>query len=816
VAKEVVTPRAGFGTEASSMKRPLLPVAVCYAAGLFVGGKIQPGLLILFVAAFTLLLVTLVWARARPFSLWPLIFLTGWINLSIHNEVLSPYDLRVIANREAEIVSVRGVLLETPSLRIRHRDDQDTFRTIGLMQVSALKRGENWQEATGRISVTTPGILPTNYFLGQRVEISGVLAPPPRPTAPGLFDYRAYLELLGVHFQLKTDGDKDWQVGSHAVTALPLTEKFLGWAQRTLARGLPEQDESYKLMCAMTLGSKTALTGEVNEPFMRSGTMHIFAISGLHIALIAGILVALFRVMQIPRAWCGFMVIPLIWFYTAATGWQASAIRSTVMMTIIIGSWMLRRPTDLLNSLALAALIILICDPQQYAQASFQLSFFVVLSIALFEPRLNQFREHLFKPDPMLPVQLIPKRRRWLRTALMYLTRGVTTSLAAWLGSLPLTAYYFHLLSPVTLLANLLMVPLSSLTLAANLGSLICGDWLPWATELFNNAGWFCMVWMVKTSQWFTDLPAAFRYVQSWSFPTIIIYYFLLVGALHGWLFARKYWRCTTAGLALIATFYLWQWQRSRSEIQLTILPFNGSHGAYLEASGTRNDWLIGCGNTNTVEFLTKPYLRSQGVNRIPRLLVTHGDIHHVGGFEPLEAAFDIGEVYTSSAHFRSPAYGRLISRLEENPARHHTINRGDHAGAWTVLHPERDDSFSRGDDKSLVLLGEFHGKRVLLLSELGRPGQEALLSRTPDLRADIVVAGIPEQGEPLCEALREAIQPKLIIIADSEFPATKRANTKLRERLENRGIPVVYTSKSNAVVLTFRPGKWEFTVMGE
>src|SRR4029078_35911 len=105
-----------------------------------------------------------------------------------------------------------------------------------------------------------------------------------------------------------------------AVITPPLSERFLAWAQRTLACGLPEQDESLELTWGMTLGSKTALTGEVSEPFMRSGTMHIFAISGLHIALIAGILVALLRVMQIPRAWRGWLVVPFIWFYTAATG----------------------------------------------------------------------------------------------------------------------------------------------------------------------------------------------------------------------------------------------------------------------------------------------------------------------------------------------------------------------------------------------------------------------------------------------------------------------------------------------------------------
>ena len=149
---------------------------------------------------------------------------------------------------------------------------------------------------------------------------------------------------------------------------------------------LPVEDEELRLLWAMTLGWKTALTDEVSEPFMRSGTMHIFAISGLHIALIAGILVAVLRAAQLPRGACGALIVPVIWFYTAATGWQSSAIRSTIMMTVIIAGWSLRRPSNLLNSLAASGFIILVWEPSQLFQASFQLSFFVVLSIALLLP----------------------------------------------------------------------------------------------------------------------------------------------------------------------------------------------------------------------------------------------------------------------------------------------------------------------------------------------------------------------------------------------------------------------------------------------
>lgn len=131
------------------------------------------------------------------------------------------------------------------------------------------------------------------------------------------------------------------------------------------------------------------------------------------------------------------------------------------------------------------------------------------------------------------------------------------------------------------------------------------------------------------------------------------------------------------------------------------------------------------------------------------------------------------------------------------------------------MLHPNPDDHFPEADDNALVLRGKFAGTRVLLLSDLGRPGQAALLKRQPDLRAGIVVACLPEQGEPLSDALLEAIQPELVIITDSELPATKRASAKLRERLERRGVPVIFTREAGAVEISLRENRWAISTMG-
>lgn len=799
------------------MKRPLGPVALGYVGGLLLANAVPLPLFSLFIFSFAVLVIALLFARTRNVLLWPLLVLVGWTNLTRHTAIVSPHDLRILVGSQPVLATLRGTLAETPSLRRHERDGKEFARTLVTLEVRALATNGNWLPASGRVMVSTKGELPAEFFAGRTVEISGVLAPPPAPLAEGLFDYRTHLARQGIYHQLKCAFPTDWQTLDSQTNA-PFANHFLDWAQHTLARGLPEQDEPLRLLWAMTLGWKTALTGEVNEPFMKSGTMHIFAISGLHIALIAGILVSLLRVARVPRAWCGAVVIPLIWFYTGATSWQSSAIRSTIMMTIVIGGWSLRRPSDLLNSLAAAALIILLWQPQQLFQASFQLSFFVVLSIALFMPPLEQLRDRWLAVDPMLAPDVIPKWKQHLRAAARVVLTSFVTSLAAWLGALPLTAYYFHIFSPVTLLANLIIVPMSSLALACNLGSLLCGDWLPWLTELFNHCAWFWMLGMVKISHWATEIPGAYAFVTAPSALTFILYYGLLIGFMSGVLWKPERRTRTMAALALIALFYGGQWFVARKRIELTILPLDGGHAEYFNAAGKSQDWLIDCGNTNSVELVTRPFLRAQGVNHLPRLLLTHGDLKHVGGAEELAAEFRCHDIFASSFRFRSVAYRRIFSNLQRDPYHITPIHRGDEAAPWHILHPTKDDESTQADDGALVRQAELHGVKILLLSDLGRTGQNFLLDReTNRLRSDIVVTGLPTQTEALCEALLDAIQPRVIVIADSELPATARASLKLKERLKRRKVLILSTREAGAVSIIFHPERCEIrTVAGQ
>ncbi len=794
------------------MKQPLANLAFAYAAGLLLAQLFQPSLPLLFCSAFLVFIFALTIKKLRSFLIWPLIALVGWTNFATRTAIISPNDIRTIIGNEPAIVTVRGQLKTTPRLKISERHGEEFWRNVATIEVQEISKNETFFPATGEVLVTTPGILAANFFAGQPIEIIGVLARPPTPIAAGLFDFQNYLAARGIFYQLKTEGTNDWKILEPQRKSPPLTDRFLNWSQQTLAVGLPNEDEPLRLLWAMTLGWRTAFTGEIGDPFLQAGTMHLFAVDGLRIALLSGLILTFLRVLQLSRSWCGAIAIPLIWFYTAATGWEPSAIRASVMMTIVLGGWAIKRPGDLLNSLAASALFILIWDPRQFFEASFQLSFFVMLIIALMLPPLNAYFDRVLRYDPLLPAELQANWQRlgfWLTR---HLARYCGLSFAAWLGSLPLSAKYFHLFSPVSTLANVLAVPLGTAALTANLGALFCGHWLPWFTDLFNHAAWFFMVAMTWVSVAATKIPGAFCYVAEPSWWTVMLYYVALIA-----IFTGKFnsWPRKSFGVAIlvfIGTIYFWQWSTTRNETHLTVLPLNGGHAIYVDNKELNDNWLINCGNENSVRFTLKEFLHAQGVNHISQLVLTEGDIKKCGGATLLDEAFSVGKLWTSHEKFRSTAYRDSVAYFEKSPSRHVFFNTGETNGVWEVLFPLTATKYAKADDSPLVLRGDFHGIRILLLSDLSRSGQSELLENASDLRSDIVIAGLPTQGEPLCNVLIDAIKPRVIVIADSLQPATRRASRTLQTRLAEQKIPVIYTRTAGAVSLIFKNTGWQLT----
>ena len=767
------------------MQRPLLIPALCVAAGIWFAERApwDFGVVSLSVALVGLAMAGL-WARGFAAGIGLALFGAGALAYQATQWPLSPDDVRCRIDAHGELGRVRGILVETPSVRLSERKGQWVERTLVRLQVTGwCPQGGAWESVSGQMMVSSQGVPDRRFFRGQSVEISGLVSAPPGPAAPGLFNYASFLRRQGMGLQLRCDAPGDWGLGPGATDVVPWSERFLEWARQRLARGLPE-DGATRLIWAMALGWRTGLAGDVDDGFMRSGTLHVFAISGLHIALIAVLLVQAFRVLGWSRALCGGLSLPLIWFYVAATGWQPSAVRSAVMTSVVVGTWMLERPGDLLNSLSLAALLILITEPGQLFQAGFLLSFLVVAALAVFPSRWEAWWvEHRpWRPDALLPPSQWSRTRRVWEWAERGLCRGCVTGLAALVASWPMSVECFHLVSVISVVANLIVVPLSSLVLIAN--ALSMG--LPVGTELWNSAAWVGMHGMMAASRACEAIPGGWWSAASPGAWVWIPYALLWVVAAAGWLDTQRRQRLWWGGAAVWLVLLLGA--RHIGEPAATVTVFRSGEAVWIDRPGSAADLLLDTGDAATAKAVVLPWLQSQGVDRVPTLALSHGDVRHVGGGPVVMTNDSPRRLVLPVGRVRSPSFRGVDGLAASNGVPFQRVRRGDAVAAIPVLHPDESDAFSRADDGALVLSLEAAGWRILLAPDLGPEGQRALIQRGgASLAADVLFTGIPASGEAASEALLAQVNPRLLVVATGDRPATERSSPALRRRLRER-----------------------------
>lgn len=746
-----------------------------------------------------------VWRKTRVVGVAAAIFALGMAVYAGRYRVGSADDLRVVLSGEPELVTVRGRLLDSPAVREFQSGAREVAYSYASLEVSEIEHQKQWRPAAGRVVTRTRGELAAGFFQGRTVEVTGVIAFPAKAAAPGLFDYRAYLHNTRIFHQVKSDSTNDWRLLSFE--SMPLTEQFRRWAEAQLQRGVPARDEASEIIAAMALGLRNTLSGEMRDVFMRTGTMHIIAISGLHVACITGFLCfVLVRIMGLSRAVGGIIVLVLVWFYTAATGLQSSAVRSALMASVFIMGWVLRRPGELLNALAASAVLILVVQPEQLFQASFQLSFSVVLVIALavmwiareYPDGTNSLKLRMLRIDPLLPYELAPSWKKAAHVALGFLLGNFLISAASWIGSLPLTAYYFNTVTPVSLLANLVAVPLSSVSLGATVVSIL----VPPVGPVSNYIAWLFMGWTIQAVELFGAFPLGYFYVPRPNAVFMVAYSLavavLFIPALR--LGLRKV--SSALVVAVLSLFWLGSVYVGQPIARLTVLPCAGTP-VFVESAGA-NDLLIDCSSERDAELMVTRFLRAKGRGSIDRLLLTHGDAQVSGGFPVVWREFRPEVVLTSEVKMRSPGYRKAIGVLEENRARWKTIGAGDEVDGWQVLHPPLEEKgFPRADDNAVVLRRRIGSWTVLHLSELGTAGQARLIESGENLRGDVVIAGMPEQGEPLSAELLDAIQPKVIILGTTEYPYRSQGTPELRKRLEASGATVFYVHENGAVTIS-------------
>jgi beta-lactamase superfamily II metal-dependent hydrolase len=322
---------------------------------------------------------------------------------------------------------------------------------------------------------------------------------------------------------------------------------------------------------------------------------------------------------------------------------------------------------------------------------------------------------------------------------------------------------------------------------------------------------------MTRVSEFATTLPAAYYYVVEPSWPMIALYYLLLVAGLTGWLRLKKRTFAQIMVLtSVVAAISIWVWNLEfiGPNARLTLLPLSGGQVVFVDGPGGHNQMLINCGNAAAVDATLKPFLRAHGINDLPQLILTAGEQGGSGGADRLRQLFRVDKLYTSTNHFRSLAYRDFLAQFDHQRGGHNTLRFNDTVAGWHVLHPGPTDNWPRADDNALVLRGQLRGATILLLADLGRNGQSALLARTNDLRADIIITSLPGKGEALCDDLIHAVHPRLIVVVESDFPITSRAGIPMKRRLAKTGIPVIYTRLSGAVTIVAHQDDWNLSTM--
>ena len=196
------------------------------------------------------------------------------------------------------------------------------------------------------------------------------------------------------------------------------------------------------------------------------------------------------------------------------TGLKAASVRSALMAAIVLLGMMANRRPVLFNNLCAAGFLIVLIDTNQLFNPGFQLSFCVVAAIMLFSGPLASVLARPFRPDPFLPERLLSSPRRFLARGATRLASLVAVSTAAWLGSLPLTMGYFHLVSITALPCNMLAVPLSFAIMAVAMLSLGTGLFSAWVASIYNQTNWLLAKLLLGIVHTFASLPGSFFYVR--------------------------------------------------------------------------------------------------------------------------------------------------------------------------------------------------------------------------------------------------------------------------------------------------------------
>jgi len=741
-------------------RQPLAALAVWAVLGIFAADRwaMDAWWMVALVAGGGL---ALLW-RASPIGMW---LFCGAAFFSLHTLRHHGHAARELAREFADgprVVQVTGIVWEepeTPAFWSR------TLKARFRMKLESISLAGAPRAADSLVEVSWAGEEIPAY--GDRVALTGSVSNLEPARNPGQFDAAAYAQRQGVWSEVRARFATDCRIESHGHgnPAQAYAYQAAHWIQRQLALDLEGEPEIASLITSMVLGLRGETPPEMKALFQRTGTMHLFAVSGLNVAMLAAIAIFLLRRLRLGRVPSIVATIPILLGYALVTGLTASCVRATIMCSLVLLAHLADRRPLVFNSLGAAALGILAWDTNQLFSPGFQFSFVLVLVIVWLSGKIQRRLEPLGRPDAFLPRALW----RWPQHASAAVAGkcagalGVTIS--AWLGSLLFTAGYFHLVSPSALLANMLAVPLAFAVLVLGIATLLTAPLWKMGALLCNNANWFCAKALLVVLKVCALIPGGWLYVET---PTLA----------------------------------------PPPAAEITVLDLADGGAVHVRTGG--RDWLFDCGSDLAYEHLVLPYLRTRGVNRLDGLLLSHGDVKHLGGALPLLDDFHPRAIADSVLRDKSSTRKTLHAELARRGLGKGLYARGDTlrlAPAVTVrvLYPPAGLQRATADDKALVLQLEAAGTRVLFMSDSGFATEQWLVENEPDLRSAIVIKG--QHAKDLSGTLDflARVQPDVVICTALGYGAPPESLDLWERSVVKRGSTVFRQDRAGAVKIVLR-----------
>jgi len=769
--------------------RPLPIILSLYIIGIIYGKFISINLIFLFSIIILLILISII-SFAKQWNtttalLFLTIFLIGIFNYNLNSR---PIGANHIANfiQDKKLIIIGSVI---------DKEYYPNKEKISLkVKVNQIERGDNNIRTQGLILVNTYlGDCPYEY--GDVLKIKGRLEKPKRPNNFGEFDYELYLAREKIFSYLNIWQEKDIQkIGeddSNFLLSFSLSarDKIKEITNQTLPHPY-----NY-LLVGMLLGEKGFIPPYLKEVFTDAGIMHILAVSGLHVGIIAMVLLALLGVLRLPKKLKLFTLILILIMYASITGFRPSVLRATIMFILLIGGKLLNRSRNLNISLFFAAFLILLSNPLILYDAGFLLSFMVTFSIINLSPILQG---------------LFSKIVVWVKNPL-------AVSTAAWIGIFPLSAYFFSKVSIISIISNIFIVPLTGIAVILGFTTFFIGLASIPLAGMIANINYLVLNLITFVAKSFSSLPFAFIYVAQPSVIIIILYYltvFFIIEMFYKNTLSQKIKK--KAGLVVLSvTLLIIIVQVFYPADQLKVNFINVGQGDCILIEAPNNiDILIDGGGTPQSDFdvgskIVIPYLRRKGINEVDLLILTHPHIDHLEGLLPVLKELKVDMVLDSGLTCDLSEYKEFISLIIKKGIPYHKAKVGDNFIFSNnleifLLNPLYDSDFYKESDfnnASIVVKLSYKNADFLFTGDIEETAEKKLLVWQNILRSDILKVGHHGSETSTNLEFLDRIDPRIAVISVGKNNFG-HPSQKIIERLEDNDIQIYRTDEDGTIII--------------